>query len=151
VRGFTAHQHLLSGDDDLFIQTVQAHKTTPIYMVLEQEAWVYSRSPASFRMWFRQKTRHFSAARGYARRAMVGLSVIQILQILSWAVLFWDFWIGLLALFLRWVFMAACFSMASPRLYTASLLLLIPLLDGLYHLMNLVVAPLGYLKKTLRW
>lgn len=151
VQGFASHQHLLSGDDDLFIQTVQAHKTSPIYMVLEQEAWVYSSPPSSFRVWFRQKNRHFSAARGYARRAMVGLSVIQMLQILSWAVLFWDFWTGLLALSLRWLFMATCFSLVSVRLHTASLLLLIPLLDGLYHLMNLVVAPFGYLKKTLRW
>lgn len=149
VQGFSTHQHLLSGDDDLFIQTVQGQRHAPIRFLHARQTWVFSTPPPSVRVWFRQKTRHFSAARGYAAFPLLTLSVFQGLQLLAWLMLFFEH--GVWALGLRWVYMALCFGFVTPRLHAPSLLLGLPLLDLFYNGMNAVVAPLGYLKKLGRW
>jgi cellulose synthase/poly-beta-1,6-N-acetylglucosamine synthase-like glycosyltransferase len=62
-KGFSSHNHISSGDDDLFINTA-ANKTNTA-VVIDPEAFTYSVPPESFAKWYRQKTRHFSTAVHY--------------------------------------------------------------------------------------
>ena len=64
VGGFSSHKHLLSGDDDLWLQEAvklgARVKATPSPSAQTTSLW-----PASWTAWRRQKTRHFSASRAY--------------------------------------------------------------------------------------
>lgn len=151
VGGFTSHQYIMSGDDDLFIQAVRAQTRAPIRVVIEPESWVYSAAPANFKRWFHQKTRHFSTGTAYRPVVQGTLMAFHILQWLSWVVL-WFNPLGLgIALVARWVMMAWVFRkhpLGKGRLAWLSAL---PFLDCGYILMNMLIAPLGAYRKPLRW
>jgi cellulose synthase/poly-beta-1,6-N-acetylglucosamine synthase-like glycosyltransferase len=71
-RGFAAHQHWPSGDDDLFVNA-NARKGR-VALCLHPEAWTESRSPASWKAWVTQKTRHLSTGVFYRPLHRVVLS-----------------------------------------------------------------------------
>lgn len=62
-KGFAKHQHILSGDDDLFINAVANKKNTVVQ--LHPEAFTYSLTEKTFIGWLRQKRRHMSASAHY--------------------------------------------------------------------------------------
>ena len=62
-KGFSSINHVLSGDDDLFINQV-AHKDN-INVVLDPEAFTLSEPKKTFSEWIRQKNRHFSTGKYY--------------------------------------------------------------------------------------
>jgi glycosyltransferase involved in cell wall biosynthesis len=62
-KGFSSHNHIPGGDDDLFInKAANKHNTT---VVLDQDAFTLSAPEPSFARWYKQKTRHYSTARYY--------------------------------------------------------------------------------------
>lgn len=63
VKGFASHQHLMSGDDDLFINEVATKENTAV--VYDADAQTTSKPSTSFGSWYRQKSRHFSTGRYY--------------------------------------------------------------------------------------
>lgn len=62
-KGFSSHYHLLSGDDDLFINAVATNKNTAI--VISEEAYIFSKAKSNKEAWRFQKKRHFSTGRYY--------------------------------------------------------------------------------------
>lgn len=62
-KGFTAHQHLASGDDDLFVNAAATRRNVAV--VIDPQAFTYSEPKSSWKSWFRQKTRHMSTGRYY--------------------------------------------------------------------------------------
>ena len=82
VGGFDAHLDVLSGDDDLWLQEAVkcgarvASKTSP-------SAQTASEWPATWRLWRRQKTRHFTASPSYPWHVKVRL----LLPGLGWGLL----------------------------------------------------------------
>lgn len=62
-KGFAAHMHLISGDDDLFVQTIADSKNTAI--CISKDAITVSKPKQTFKTWFRQKKRHHSTAAYY--------------------------------------------------------------------------------------
>lgn len=71
--GFVAHQHIASGDDDLFVRAA-AHPDR-LAVVLHPEAHMYSATAQDWRSFFRQKSRHLSTAPHYrpVHQWMLGL------------------------------------------------------------------------------
>lgn len=63
MKGFSSLNHIPGGDDDLFINKVARKDNTAV--VLDPDAFTYSRPPATFAAWWRQKARHYSTARYY--------------------------------------------------------------------------------------
>lgn len=63
LKGFSSHNHIPSGDDDLFINAAATKTNTNI--VLDPSAFTYSEPSKSFSNWYKQKTRHFSTASHY--------------------------------------------------------------------------------------
>ena len=61
--GFDKHAHLLSGDDDLFINEVAT--TDNIGILTKKNSFVYSAPKKSWKAYFRQKTRHLSTGKHY--------------------------------------------------------------------------------------
>jgi cellulose synthase/poly-beta-1,6-N-acetylglucosamine synthase-like glycosyltransferase len=62
-KGFSAFNHVASGDDDLFINTAATKKNTKIN--IDQEAYTLSEPPNSWAQWAKQKKRHYSTAKYY--------------------------------------------------------------------------------------
>ena len=62
-KGFAKHNHILSGDDDLFINE-NANKTN-VSVEIDPESFTYSEPKKSFSQWFIQKKRHMGTAKYY--------------------------------------------------------------------------------------
>lgn len=62
-KGFSSHNHIPGGDDDLFINMASNPDNTAI--MIDQESFTLSAPETRFKRWYRQKTRHFSTARYY--------------------------------------------------------------------------------------
>lgn len=72
-KGFSRHYHLLSGDDDLFINAVATNKNTAV--VIDDETHVFSKAKKTSAAWKFQKKRHLTTGRFYKgkHKFMLGL------------------------------------------------------------------------------
>ncbi len=64
VKGFASHMRALSGDDDLLVRDAVAAGAR-VAIVADAPAHTISQPPATWRAWWRQKTRHLSAGPAY--------------------------------------------------------------------------------------
>ena len=65
-KGFASHNHLLSGDDDLFVNETANGKNVGV--CLYNEAFTYSKPKETIKDWLRQKRRHMSSGKYYKSR-----------------------------------------------------------------------------------
>jgi cellulose synthase/poly-beta-1,6-N-acetylglucosamine synthase-like glycosyltransferase len=65
-KGFASHYHLMSGDDDLFVNETAKRNNTAV--VLSPASFTYSKPKTSFGHWFWQKKRHMSSGAHYHSR-----------------------------------------------------------------------------------
>jgi biofilm PGA synthesis N-glycosyltransferase PgaC len=72
-KGFASHQHILSGDDDLFVNQVATASNVAIQ--LHPDSFVYTDAKKTFGDWARQKTRHVSTGKYYKTKDKVFLGV----------------------------------------------------------------------------
>lgn len=63
IGGFESHIGLASGDDDLFVS--ESGEYSELGLQLDPEAFTYSKSPESLKIWWRQKRRHMSTSSYY--------------------------------------------------------------------------------------
>lgn len=72
--GFQTHQHITSGDDDLFIGT--AATATNTTWVASSKAICLTQPPLTWQAWVRQKKRHLSTARHYRLSHQIRLALL---------------------------------------------------------------------------
>jgi biofilm PGA synthesis N-glycosyltransferase PgaC len=72
-KGFASHQHILSGDDDLFVNQVATASNVAIQ--LHPDSFVYTDAKKTFGDWARQKTRHVSTGKYYKTKDKVFLGI----------------------------------------------------------------------------
>ncbi len=72
-KGFAKHNHILSGDDDLFIN--ENATRTNVAVELNQDSFTYSEPKKTFSAWITQKARHISTAKMYKTGHQIFLSV----------------------------------------------------------------------------
>lgn len=72
--GFSSHEHLASGDDDLLVNAVATRYNTVV--CLDPETFMYSAGKTTFRDWLRQKRRHLSTGAHYRRIHQVSLTLL---------------------------------------------------------------------------
>jgi glycosyltransferase involved in cell wall biosynthesis len=101
-KGFSAINHIPSGDDDLFINRVATKTNTAI--VIDPGAFTLSKPKQTWSDWMRQKNRHYSTGRYYKteHRFLLGLytaSFILFYPLLVAAIIFFD-WRLALALYI---------------------------------------------------
>ncbi len=75
-KGFASHYHLLSGDDDLFVNENANKSNTEIE--ISKESHTRSVPAGSFRQWFKQKKRHFVTGKYYKGKHKFLLAAEQI-------------------------------------------------------------------------
>ena len=65
TKGFARHNHVVSGDDDLFVnENANADNTV---IEVQPESFTYSDSKKTFNEWYKQKLRHTSTGKYYKR------------------------------------------------------------------------------------
>lgn len=84
-KGFASHSHILSGDDDLFINETATKKNVSV--CLHPESFTFSKAKTKFGDWLRQKKRHLSTGRHYKFKHKFCLSIFFIAQFLFYIML----------------------------------------------------------------
>lgn len=79
-KGFAAHMHIPSGDDDLFVNANANSHNTEIQ--IHKDTHVWSAPKTSFFAYLRQKKRHFGAGRLYKNKHRVILTIQYVFQLL---------------------------------------------------------------------
>ena len=62
-KGFSSHNHVPGGDDDLFINKAATKKNTAI--VIDKDAFTLSEPPKTWKQWIKQKNRHYTTSKYY--------------------------------------------------------------------------------------
>ncbi|HEY5367717.1 MAG TPA: glycosyltransferase [Hanamia sp.] len=62
-KGFSAHNHVPGGDDDLFINKATTKTNTTI--VVDKDSFTLSEPPKTWKQWFQQKNRHYTTSKYY--------------------------------------------------------------------------------------
>ena len=138
-KGFASHQHIMSGDDDLFVQEVANKKNTAI--CLDPKSFTHSAGPPNMKAWITQKTRHLSTGSFYKTKFKFLLGVYSILQLALYAsaILFivlnptkWYLAVGIIGL--KWVIQWIILYGPSKRLGYSKIGYALPYYDILYTL-----------------
>ena len=118
-KGFSAFNHVASGDDDLFINTAATKTNTKIN--IDPEAFTLSDPPTSWVQWMKQKRRHYSTAKYYRplHKFLLGLyslSHFLFYPLLVAAMIFYSWQLALGILILRLIVQAIIFFPAMKKL-----------------------------------
>ena len=155
VGGFEKHQHIASGDDDLFINQVANRENVNI--VLEKEAFVYSEPKTTWQEYYRQKTRHLSTARSYHWKHQLLLGLLSfshfffyfggiMLLILNFSIMF----VGTVFV-VRLLILQFLYAHILSRFQNKLLLPWIPILDAMYILYYITFIPNLIIGKKVTW
>ena len=154
-KGFAAHMHVLSGDDDLFVN--QASTSTNTAVCIQPESFVYSESKSSLKDYFKQKMRHLSVGKLYKASDKWSLSMIAGSATLFYITIIVAFSLRLDPLFVaafltfRLFFIALFYYPAMKKLQTKDLWWFFPILDILYFLTMPLWSLISMFIKQKRW
>jgi biofilm PGA synthesis N-glycosyltransferase PgaC len=154
-KGFARHNHILSGDDDLFVNENANGSNTIIET--DPEAITYSEPKKSFSEWFNQKRRHMSTGKYYKASHKINLSI----QNIS-ALLFYILLITLLILRFEWRILLSLYALslllrlpvvykASAKLNEKDLIWAFPVLDIIQSFLQPVFFTANLLTKQKTW
>ncbi|HEU4472034.1 MAG TPA: glycosyltransferase [Flavisolibacter sp.] len=118
-KGFSAINHIPSGDDDLFINRVaNSHNTT---VVIDPEAFTLSKPKQSWKEWMKQKNRHYTTGKFYktSHKFLLGLytaSFVFFYPLLVASMLLFDWRWPLIPFALRLLIQAVIWNKAMKKL-----------------------------------
>ncbi|MFT4664203.1 MAG: glycosyltransferase involved in cell wall biosynthesis [Polaribacter sp.] len=152
--GFRSHEHLLSGDDDLFINAAAHTHNTAI--CIDKQTFMYSEPEENWAAYFRQKSRHLTTGKHYklTHQAILGtLSFGHILHVLGGFFIIYKFSIifVMLVYVARMLVVLMIMRPILKKLDEASLWKWIPLLDMVFVIYLLVFAPILLFRKHKQW
>lgn len=155
-KGFATHQHILSGDDDLFVQEVATKDNTEI--CLNSNTFISSDAPGGLAAWFKQKRRHLSTSPAYKWGFKLRLGVYSFAQLLLYIVggLFvllnpslWFLAVGVLVF--KWILQYIFIAPTALRLKASKVAYFVPYYDVLYTLYLLFFGIIRPFLKTKSW
>jgi glycosyltransferase involved in cell wall biosynthesis len=158
VKGFASHWQIPSGDDDLFVQDYVKTKKPSIGTLLSDEAKTISNPVESWKEWFFQKRRHFSASKNYSLFTLTALAIKEILPLIFFILpilflfsekLLNPVFIGLygIALLVYYIKNYLLLKHLGERLFV----LLIPIYTVLVFLFRLIVGVSNWMQKPTNW
>ncbi len=123
-KGFTAHNNLLSGDDDLFINMAATKTNTKIN--IDKDAFTLSESPKTWQEWVNQKNRHYSTGKFYkpSHKFLLGLyslSHFLFYPLLAVSLLFYNWQLALIVFGTRFLIQAVVLYRCMKKLNEISL------------------------------
>ncbi len=146
AEGFTRHEHLMSGDDDLLVNQMATADNTTINIL--PDARIYSTPVSSWGSYYIQKRRHLSVGGHYRLQHQLALGILALshfafyVSLLILAVMTPSWWYYLTLIYLvRMGVVLLAYTEASKHLGERDLLIYLPLLDFLYLAYYLLFAP----------
>jgi glycosyltransferase involved in cell wall biosynthesis len=136
-KGFASHQHLLSGDDDLFVQ--EAATRNNVAVCIDDDSITYSKGETTWGKWFKQKKRHLSTGKLYQSGIKRKLSIYSLAQLFFYISLpalvildikLWYIAVGLLLL--KWLLQWLVMYKPSQLLKARQVGYMLPVFDILY-------------------
>jgi len=154
-KGFASHMHILSGDDDLFVN--QNATANNVQIETDANAFTYSQAKSTYSAWYRQKKRHAGPGKLYKGRHLTMLTIdalsgfiFYLLLIISLIFKFEP--LLALGLFgLRWGVQLLIYSKIFKKLKAKDLLLYLPFLDLIYYFYLNIFGLIGTFTKTTQW
>jgi glycosyltransferase involved in cell wall biosynthesis len=154
-KGFSSHHHIVSGDDDLFINQVANGKNTVIE--IDPESFIYSEPKKNSEEWHLQKKRHLSTGKYYQTKHKALLSMYAISHFLFWlslipCILFPKFIIYVtIAFVVRWLVQWFIFQKVFIKLKEKDLIYYIWWFDIWLLFYNIKSIPSIFFKNKIYW
>ena len=154
-KGFASHMHIMSGDDDLFINETATKYNTAIE--LHPDSFVYSEPKSSVLAWFRQKRRHMGAGKFYKARHKRMLGADALTGLLFYVSFFmclafqYAAYIAIGLFIIRWLCQVLVYRKQFKRLEGRDLRWFLPFYDLVYYLYLNVFGLIGMFTKSMRW
>jgi cellulose synthase/poly-beta-1,6-N-acetylglucosamine synthase-like glycosyltransferase len=152
VGGFEDIRHSVSGDDDLFLQTVRRRTTWQIRYITSPGSYVPTWAPPTFREFVKQRIRHFSAGKYFSFPMKLFLLLfhfanLMILLSLMSGFVFGNSVVSFLPYVIKSILDTTLFFTAAPvfgeKQFGPSFLFM----EILVILYNSLIGPLGFLKR----
>jgi glycosyltransferase involved in cell wall biosynthesis len=155
AKGFIAHQHIKSGDDDLFINQVANAKNTTYS--LSNDSFTVSEPHTNFLGWFHQKRRHITTSNHYKPIHQFLLVLFYLSQILFWFLsiflLINAYLINfvLLLFFIRIGLQYITYGISSYKLKETDLIIFIPFLELFLIIIQMSIFIRNLISKPKHW
>lgn len=155
VKGFSKHQHILSGDDDLFVNEVANKTNTAI--VFTKKSHTLSLPKTTFSAWLKQKKRHLSTGKFYKfkHQLVLGLYPFTLLLLVSSFIVLiitqTSLYLILVLLLIRYFIQMLTFKFSIDKLGGKDLLLLTPFFELFYLFFQPILIISNFVKKNSKW
>lgn len=153
--GFSTHQHLRSGDDDLFVSQMAKNDNTVIND--RADSFTLSKPSEDFGSWIRQKRRHITTATHYSlwhqgHLGLFFLSQIGFYLLMFYGVLFSEYsWHFIVLAFIRYFFWYAIVRKSGNKLDEKDLIALGPLYEFSLILVQLSIFLINLFSPPKHW
>ena len=153
--GFQKHEHIASGDDDLFINQVSTQKNVTIN--IDSDSFTYSEPKRSWKAYFRQKARHMTTGREYQTKHIILLGLLSATHFghyfLGGLVLMTQYSVNVVIILylLRMISLIILYGKILKQLRDPSMLIWIPILDAAFIIYYVVFAPFLMTGKRNQW
>jgi glycosyltransferase involved in cell wall biosynthesis len=154
-KGFASHQHILSGDDDLFINEVANKRNTQI--VVHQDAHTISNAKNSYKDWFRQKKRHFLTGSHYKFKHKLMLGMLQFSQLVfiglfvALVIMVRPVYLIVGVFVLRYLIQMLIFKLSANKIGGKDLIILAPLFEMFFMVFNPLLVISNLIVKKTKW
>jgi hypothetical protein len=152
-KGFASHQHIMSGDDDLFIN--QAATTTNVAIEFDSASFVNTEAKTTFDSWSNQKSRHMTTGKYYKTEHKRVLGTYYLAIMLYYAFVAanlivnlytWPIVLGIFAV--KYNSQSVVFYLSAKKLKYQSLVFNLLVLDVVYLLYMIVYGTKGLFSKN---
>ena len=154
-KGFAAHMHIPSGDDDLFVN--QNANSGNTIIEIDPDTHVWSEPKHSYSSYFKQKVRHMGAGKAYkaVHKQMLSFqtgSALLFYLLLGILVLLNAQWYVIISfLLIRLIAQILIYSPVFKKLNYKDLIWWVPALDLIYNFYILVLSIISLFKKKIKW
>ncbi|MBK0380870.1 glycosyltransferase [Mucilaginibacter segetis] len=155
VKGFAAHMHIISGDDDLFVNQNATADNTAIE--IHPDTFTYTEAKTTLGSWFRQKRRHMGVGKIYKNkhRRMLSFDAVSgfLFYVLFILCLVFKFepMLAIGAFAFRWLLQILVYYKIFKKLGSNNMIWYLPFFDMIYYLYLNVFGLIGTFIKTTRW
>jgi glycosyltransferase involved in cell wall biosynthesis len=152
-KGFASHQHIMSGDDDLFIN--QAATTTNVAIEIDSASFVNTEAKTTFDSWSNQKSRHMTTGKYYKteHKRVLGTYYSAIIFYYAFVatnlivnIYTWPIVVGIFAV--KYISQSVVFYFSGKKLKYQSLVFNLLVLDIVYLLYMVVYGTKGLFSKN---
>jgi len=132
-KGFASHYHILSGDDDLFVNETATKNNVAIE--INKSSFTYTSAPKNFSTWVKQKSRHLSTSPHYRalHRLFLGADAVSAfifyVSLILWFTMGFDWRIGVTLFAARFLIQLLINIKSMIKLGEKDLIILFPFLE----------------------